>query len=98
LVDLLLLLVFILLNYFALRWTARQLIADGQWLRDREERDDILREFALNRLGQLWNPYQRDSLASNPLNRVLGWLLLIGVIFWVDRFAIHQQWPWLIGR
>jgi hypothetical protein len=48
LLDLLLLLVFVLLNYFALRWTARQLIADGQWLR-------------------------------------------------VDRFAIHQQWPWLIS-
>jgi hypothetical protein len=97
LLDLLLLLVFVLLNYFALRWTARQLIADGQWLREPEERDEILREFALNRLGQLWNPYQRDSLSSNPLYRVLGWLLLIGVIVWVDRFAIHQQWPWLIS-
>jgi hypothetical protein len=23
-------------------------------------------------------------------------LLLIGVIFWADRFAIHQLWPWLL--
>jgi hypothetical protein len=36
-------------------------------------------------------------LRSNPLVRLLSWLLLIGVIFWADRFAIHQQWPWLIS-
>ena len=95
--DLLLLLVLVLLNYFALRWCARQLVVDAQWLRDPEEREGILREFALNRLGQLWNPYQRDRLDSNPLYRVLGWLLLIGAIFWADRFAIHQLWPWLLG-
>jgi hypothetical protein len=97
LIDFLLLLVLVLVNFFALRWTARQLVADGQWLRDPEEREEILRDFALTRIGQIWNPYQRDRLDSNPLYRVLGWLLLIGVIFWADRFAIHQLWPSLLG-
>jgi hypothetical protein len=98
LLDFLLLCVFVLVNFFALRWTARQLVADGQWLRKPEEREEILREFALDNLGRLWNPYQRDGLTSNPLFRVLSWVLLIGVILWADRFAIHQQWPWLISR
>lgn len=96
--DFLLLGVLVVLNYFALRWTARQLVADGQWLRDPEERQEVLREFALTKMGQIWNPYQRDRLDSSPLYRVLGWLLLIGVIFWADRFAVHQMWPWLISR
>ena len=95
-IDFLLLLVLVLVNFFALRWTARQLVADGQWLRDPEERDEVLREFALTKIGQIWNPYQRDNLTSSPLYRVLGWLLLIGAIFWVDRFVIHYQWPWLL--
>ena len=95
-IDFLLLLVLALVNFFALRWTARQLVADGQWLRDPQEREEILRDFALTRIGQIWNPYQRDRLDSNPLYRVLGWLLLIGVIFWADRFAIHQLSPWLL--
>jgi hypothetical protein len=98
LLDLLLLLVLVLFNFFALRWCAHQLALDGQWLRDPKEREEILREFALNRLGQLWNPYQGDRLDSNPLYRVIGWLSLIVVIFWVDRFAIHYQWPGLLGR
>jgi hypothetical protein len=98
LLDFLLLGVLVVLNYFALRWCVHQLTADGQWLRNPEERDEVLREYALTKVGQLFNPYQRDSLTSNPLYRVLGWLLLIGVVFWVDRFAIHYQWPWLLGR
>jgi hypothetical protein len=36
-------------------------------------------------------------LVGNPLYRLLGWLLLIAVVFWCDRFAIHQQWPWLLS-
>ena len=95
--DFLLMLVLVLVNFFALRWTARQLVADGQWLRDPEERDEVLREFALTKIGEIWNPYQRGSLNSSPLHRVLGWVLLIGAIFWADRFAIHQLWPWLLG-
>ena len=95
--DFLLLGVLVVLNYFALRWTVRQLMADGQWLLDPEEREEVLREYALNRVGELWNRYQRDSLTSNPLHRVFGWLLLIGVIFWADRFVIHHQWPWLLA-
>jgi hypothetical protein len=97
LIDFLLLLVLVLVNFFALQWTARQLVADAQWLRDPQEREEILRDFALTRIGQIWNPYQRDRLDSNPLYRVLGWLLLIGVIFWADRFAVHQLWPSLLG-
>jgi hypothetical protein len=95
--DFLLLCVLVTLDYFALRWCARQLMADGQWLRDPEEGEEVLREYALTRVGQLRNPYQRDSLTSNPLYRVLGWLLLIGVIFWVDHFIIQHQWPWVLG-
>jgi hypothetical protein len=98
LLDFLLLGVLVVLNYFALRWCARQLMADGQWLRDPEERDEVLREYALNRVGELWNPYQRGSLTANPLHRVLGWLLLIGFIFWADHLVIQHQWPWLLGN
>jgi hypothetical protein len=98
LLDFLLLCVFVIVNFLLLRWCARQIVVDGQWLRDSEDREEILREFALDNLARLWNPYQRDGLTSNPLFRLLSWFLLIGVIFWVDRFAIHQQWPWLLGR
>jgi hypothetical protein len=62
LLDVLLLGVLVVLNYFALRWCVHQLTADGQWLRNHEERDEVLREYALTKVGQLFNPYQRDSL------------------------------------
>ena len=95
--DILLLLVLVLFNFFALRWCARQLVVDSQWLRDPEEREATLREFALDNLTRLWNPYQRDGLTSNALFRLLSWVLLIAVILWADRFAIHQQWPEFLG-
>ena len=97
LLDLLLLCVVVIANFIALRWCARQLVVDSRWLRDPEEREDILREFAVENIRELWNPSQRDKLSANPLFRLFSWLTLIGVIIWADRLAIHQLLPAIIG-
>jgi hypothetical protein len=96
LLDFVLLCALVIVNYLLLRWCVRQVVVDAQWLRNPGERDEIVREFALDRIGRLWNPYHRDELVGNPLYRLLGWLLLIAVIFWGDSYVIHHQWPWLL--
>jgi hypothetical protein len=97
LLDFVLLCAFVIFNFFVLRWCVRQVIVDGQWLREPGERDEILRQFSLDEIRQLWSPFRRDELPSNPATRLLGRLALIVVILWADRFTLHAQWPWIFG-
>lgn len=94
--DFLLLSVFVLFNFFVLGWCARRLVADGEWLRDPEQRVEVLREFGLDRLGQVFNPFHGPGVRWNPLNRLLGWFGLIGFILWADYHTIRELWPWLL--
>jgi hypothetical protein len=97
LLDLLLLPLFLLFNLFVLRWCARQLVLDAEWLRDPEQRVEVLREFGLDRLGQLLNPFHGNRITWNPLNRLLGWFGLIGFILWADYISVRELWPWLLS-
>jgi len=99
LIDLLLLPLFLVFNLFILVWCARRIVEDAEWLRDPEQRVEVLREFGLDRVGQLLNPFQGNSsrIAWNPLNRLLGWFGLIGAILWGDYITIGELWPWLIS-
>jgi hypothetical protein len=98
LLDLLLLSGFVLFNLFILRWCARQLVQDAEWLRDPEQRVEVLREFGLDRVSELVNPFYEGRVRWNPLNRLLGWFGLIGFILYADYASIGQLWPWLINR
>jgi hypothetical protein len=97
LLDLLLLPLFLIFNVFVLRWCVRQLVIDAEWLRDPEQRVEVLREFGLDRVGQLLNPYHRNRITWNPLNRLLGWFGLIGAILWADYISVRELWPWLLS-
>jgi hypothetical protein len=68
LLDVLLLGVLVFLNYFALRWCVRQLRADAQWLRNPEEREEVLRSSA-SLSGSTASPFTtsgRGSWAVEP--------------------------------
>jgi hypothetical protein len=98
LLDLPLLPLFLLFNLFVLVWCARQIVADAEWLRDPEQRVEVLREFGLDRVGQLLNPFRSgDRITWNPLNRLLGWFGLIGAVLWADCVTVRELWPWLIS-
>lgn len=98
-IDLLLLPLFLIFNLFVLGWCARRIVEDAEWLRDPEQRVEVLREFGLDRVGQLLNPFQGNSsrITWNPLNRLLGWFGLIGAILWADYITVRELWPWLIS-
>ena len=95
--DLLLLPLFLIFNVFVLAWCARQLVADAQWLRDPEQRVEVLREFGLDRVGQLLNRFHGNRITWNPMNRLLGWFGLIGAILWADYITVRELWPWLLS-
>jgi hypothetical protein len=97
LLDFLLLPLFLIFNFFVLGWCARQIVVDAEWLRDPEQRVEVLREFGLDRVGQLLNPFQGNRITWNPLNRLLGWFGLIGFILYADYASVRQLWPWLIS-
>jgi len=97
LLDLLLRSLFLIFNFFVLGWCARRLVADAEWLRDPEQRVEVLREFGLDRVGQLLNPFYGGGMSWNPLNRLLFWFGLIGAILWADYISVRELWPWLIS-
>jgi hypothetical protein len=97
LLDFLLLSVFLLFNFFVLRWVARRLVVETEWLRDPEEREEVLREFGLDRVREHLFSSHRTGSWRNPMNQLLVLLGLIAGILWADYTTIRQQWPWLLG-
>ncbi len=82
--------VFVAVNFFVLRWLARKLAIDSAWLRDPNRRKKILLPD---------EPYQ--VLGLLPFNdravRLLGRVVLLGLLIWADYLTIRNQWPWLLG-
>ena len=96
LLQLLLLALFLVFNFFVLRWLARRLVIESAWLRDPDEREKVLRRHGLNQMKDflvrrpLWT-------SDNPIAHVLGLLGFIYGVLWADYVTIREQWPWLLG-
>jgi hypothetical protein len=94
--DFLLLAGFLIFNFFLLRWVIRRLVVEAEWLRDPEERAEVLREYGLEKLkdrlpgGVQWN---RD----NPMFKLLEAIAFLIGILGADYITIRERWPWLLG-
>ena len=94
--DFLLLAVFLVFNFFLLRWVIRRLVVEAEWLRDPEERAEILREFGMDKLkDHLPGSGQRNW--DNPMFRLLQTIALVAGILGIDYITIRERWPWLLG-
>lgn len=95
--QLVLLLAFVFFNYFVLRWLARQLVTESEWLRDPEQRAEVLRRHGLAELRHFLIVRRLDSWYSNPIARLTSNVAVIYGVLWADYITIREQWPWLLG-
>ena len=95
-VDFLLLAAFLIFNFFLLRWCIRRLVVEAEWLRDPDERAEVLREYGLDKLKErLPGHGPRDW--DNPMFKLLQSIALIVGILGADYITIRERWPWLLG-
>jgi hypothetical protein len=98
LLQLVLLAAFVVFNFFLLRWLARRLMTESEWLRDPEERAAVLKQHGLHELRHFLIFRHWGSWSSNPIAMLVGHVALTYAILWADYVTIREQWPWLLGR
>ena len=98
-IDFVLLPVFLIFNFFALRWLSRRLVVRSEWLWDPDRRAEVLKEYGLDELRELLIPFLggRSYSWNNPLVLLLTLLGTIASVLWGDYLVIRERWPWLLG-
>jgi len=93
---LVLLVLFIAFNVFAIRFIIRWVWSASEELRDRDTRDKAIQEYGRDEGLEMLTWHFHPSNTQNPVQRVIIILGLLGSLLVADYHTIQRLWPGLL--